>query len=106
MKIFFILLCLLVGIAAQGQVVGNPFPDLEGETLDDKKVKLPEATKGKYTLIGMAYSKRSEDELTTWFQPVFEKFIDKGSGGGGLFATIDYDVNVYFIPMFTGVNAA
>ena len=46
---------------------------------------------------------KSEDELNSWFQPVFEKYIQKTKG---LLAGFTYDVNVYFIPMFTGVNAA
>ncbi len=83
--------------------VGKVFPDMEAETVEDKKVSLPNDVKGKYTLIGMAYSKKSEDELNSWFQPVFEKFIQKTSG---LLSNFSYDVNVYFIPMFTGVNAA
>ncbi len=85
------------------QVVGKNFPAMEAETVEDKKVNLPEAVKGKYTLLGLAYSKKSEDELNTWFQPVFQKFIQKNKG---LFEGFGYDVNVYFIPMFTGVNAA
>lgn len=79
------------------------FPAMEAETVDDKKVKLPDETLGKYTLLGLAYSKKSEDELNSWFQPVFEKFIQKNKG---LFEGFAYDVNVYFVPMFTGVNAA
>lgn len=85
------------------QVVGKTFPDMATETVDDKKITLPHVAKGKYTLVGLAYSKKSEDELNTWFQPVFEKFIQKSKG---LFAGFEYDVNVYFVPMFTGVNAA
>jgi hypothetical protein len=69
----------------------------------DRKVTLPDDVKGKYTLIGMAYSKKSEDELNSWFGPVFEKFIQKSNG---LLSGFGYDVNVYFVPMFTGVNAA
>jgi hypothetical protein len=34
---------------------------------------------------------------------VFEKFVQKSTG---LLAGFTYDVNVYFVPMFTGVNAA
>lgn len=83
--------------------VGQKFPDMNAETVDDVKVNLPSAVNGKYTLLGLAYSKKSEDDLNTWFQPVFEKFIQKTSG---LLAGFTYDVNVYFIPMFTGVNAA
>jgi hypothetical protein len=89
--------------SAMAQVVGKTFPAMEAETVEDKKVKLPEDVAGKYTLIGMAYSKKSEDELNSWFQPVFQKFIQKSKG---LMAGFAYDVNVYFVPMFTGVNAA
>ena len=85
------------------QVIGNTFPSMTAETVDDKKVQLPESVKGKYTLIGLAYSKKSEAELNSWFQPIFGKFIQKTNG---LFSGFAYDVNVYFVPMFTGVNAA
>jgi hypothetical protein len=93
----------VTAFAIKAQVVGKDFPALEAETVEDKKVNLPEETKGKYTLLGMAYSKKSEDELNSWFQPIFEKFIQKNKG---LFEGFAYDVNVYFVPMFTGVNAA
>ena len=89
--------------SALAQVIGKPFPAMTAETVDDKKVQLPESVKGKYTLIGLAYSKKSEAELNSWFQPVFGKFIQKTNG---LFSGFAYDVNVYFVPMFTGVNAA
>ena len=100
--LFLVFVCAM-SFQLKGQVVGKMFPDMEAETVEDKKVKLPEAAKGKYTLIGLAYSKKSEDELNSWFQPVFEKFIQKA---GGLMSGFSYDVNVYFVPMFTGINAA
>lgn len=105
MKTLCILTALLIGVFSQAkaQVIGKIFPDMETETVDDKKVSLPADTKGKYTLLGLAYSKKSEDELNSWFQPVFQKFIQKNKG---LFEGFGYDVNVYFVPMFTGVNAA
>jgi hypothetical protein len=104
MKKFAILISLsAVAFASAAQVVGKAFPVMEAETVEDKKVKLPGDVSGKYTLIGLAYSKKSEDELNSWFQPVFEKFVQKTTG---LFASFTYDVNVYFVPMFTGVNAA
>jgi hypothetical protein len=102
-KYFVLIPLLLSSIAGFGQVVGKLFPSMEAETIDDVKVLLPEKVKGKYTLLGLAYSKKSEDELNTWFQPVFEKFIQKNKG---VFEDFGYDVNVYFVPMFTGVNAA
>ncbi len=96
---------LFVGliITASAQVVGKQFPDMVAETVNDKKVNIPTDVKGKFTLLGLAYSKKSEDELNTWFSPVFNTFIQKTNGQ---MSTFNYDVNVYFIPMFTGVNAA
>lgn len=98
----------MVGLAlafhSSAQVVGKMFPDMEAETVEDKRVNLPKDVNGKYTLLGLAYSKKSEDELNSWFNPVFSKFIQKASGG--LLAGMGYDVNVYFVPMFTGVSAA
>ena len=85
------------------QVVGKVFPNMVAETVEDRKVTLPLDTKGKFTLLGLAYSKKSEDELRTWFEPVFTKFVQKPEG---LLAGMGYDVNVFFIPMFTGINAA
>ncbi len=90
-------------LTAQSQVIGKTFPDMEAENVEDKKVMLPRDVAGKFTLVGLAYSKKSEDELNTWFQPVFQKFIQKTNG---LMSGFSYDVNVYFVPMFTGVNAA
>ncbi|HEU5148077.1 MAG TPA: hypothetical protein VFT90_15225 [Chryseosolibacter sp.] len=104
MKVFFFsCVCFLFSHIAIAQVIGKMFPAMTAETVDDKKVDLPSSTKGKYTLIGLAYSKKSEAELNSWFQPVFGKFIQKTNG---LFSGFAYDVNVYFVPMFTGVNAA
>lgn len=101
-QLLFLIVCLAFNTLS-AQVIGKTFPEMEAETIEDKKVKLPQDTKGKYTLLGLAYSKKSEDELNTWFSPVFNKFIQKAEG---MMAGLGYDVNVYFIPMFTGVNAA
>lgn len=97
------LLLVIIHLNSTGQVIGRIFPTMTAETVEDKKVILPDNGLGKYTLIGLAYSKKSEDELNSWFQPVFGKFIQKSTG---LFSGFTYDVNVYFVPMFTGVNAA
>jgi len=98
--LFFLLsivYCLL-SIDSTAQI-GKQFPAITGETLEDVEITIPSDTKGKFTLIAMAYSKKSDEELQTWFEPVHYKFIAKA----GMFDK-DYDVNVYFIPMFTGVK--
>lgn len=102
-RLIVVLVLIFVAGFAEAQVIGKVFPAMEAETVEDKKVNLPKDVAGKYTLIGMAYSKKSEDELNSWFQPVFQKFIQKTKG---VLSGFTYDVNVYFVPMFTGVNAA
>ncbi|MGI8893807.1 MAG: hypothetical protein ACR2GN_10165 [Bacteroidia bacterium] len=87
---------------ANAQLKGKTFPAISGEILATEKfINIPEDTKGKYTLIAMAYSKGAEKDLETWLQPSFDKFIAKtGMWDAAM------DVNLYFIPMFTGVNKA
>jgi hypothetical protein len=86
-------LMLWSGIIAQAQN-GKMFPEITGTTLEDKTVSLPKDTKGKYTLVGVAYSQKADDALKGWFQPVYETFLDES----------DYDVNVYFIGMISGIK--
>lgn len=100
---FLIVACLLVSSALYGQTKAA-FPQMELTNLDDETIYIPKDTRGKYTLIGMAYSKKSEDELITWFNPVYQTFIHKSSKPS-LFDA-DYDVNIFFIAMFTGFNKA
>jgi ATP10 protein len=102
-RVGLLIFATVLTLSAMAQVTGKMFPAMEVETVEDKKVNLPQDVKGKYTLLGLAYSKKSEDELNSWFQPVFEKFIQKTKG---VLAGFTYDVNVYCVPMFTGINAA
>ncbi len=104
MKNLIVTIVLLASFnLTHAQVIGKFFPSMEAETVEDKKVMLPADTKGKYTLLGLAYSKKSEDDLNGWFSPVYNKFVRKTKG---MLEGMGYDVNVYFVPMFTGVNAA
>lgn len=100
--LFLVIFCLAFSVS-HAQVIGKTFPEMKAESIDDKVISLPGDTNGKYTLIGLAYSKKSEDDLNTWYRPVFEKFLKAPEG---IFSDFGYDVNVYFVPMFTGVNAA
>lgn len=91
-----ILLFFFIASSVQAQV----FPELAGELLSGESIELPKDCSGKYTLVGLAYSQKAEDELRTWYEPSIDKFILKR----GMFDS-DYDVNVYFIPMFHGVTS-
>ncbi len=96
--------CLALSLQVSAQV-GKTFPALKAETVESKVVNLPKDTQDKYTLLGLAYSKKSEKDLLTWFNPIYQKFVHKPKKPG-LFSAFAYDVNVFFVPMFTGVNAA
>lgn len=80
---------------------GKLFPILVGETLEENTIEIPTATAGKVTILGMAYSKKAESTLKTWYQPMYDKFVLKL----GIFDEF-YDVNMYFIPMYTGGKKA
>lgn len=103
-KIIFSAALFVAGFQAFAQT-GEQFPQIKGETADDHKVTIPEDTNGKYTLVGLAFSQKSDDELQSWFKPVYNRFI-QDVGNAGLFADFAYDVNVYFIPMFSGLKKA
>ncbi len=101
------LLILFLNSFSNAQVVGSEFPQMETSTADGKEMELPQDTKGKYTLLGLAFSKKSEGDLNSWMEPIFWKFIDKPSGKmDQLFGSHQYDVNAYFVPMFTGIKTA
>jgi hypothetical protein len=101
LRILTSLLVLLVASATFGQV-GQPFPDMEGESLSRQTVIIPGDLADKYTLIGLAFSKKAENYLNSWFKPTYQQFIYKPETPS-LFAG-SYDINVYFIPMFTGAK--
>lgn len=106
MKKTLILLMLFIGSSMQLMAqIGEKFPQIKGETVSDKKIRVPDDTRGKYTLIGMAFSSKSDEELQSWFQPVYTRFLQDAENAG-LFADFAYDVNVYFIPMFSGLKKA
>lgn len=78
---------------------GKVFPTISGETLDHNTLTLPKDCSGKKTIIGMAYSEKAQEAMLTWYEPAFEKFVAKV----GMF-DYQYDVNLYFIPMFIGLK--
>jgi len=102
-KLTFISLISFLLFISATVVVGDVFPDMEGEKLDGTKISLPEDTKGKFTLIALAYSKKAESDLETWYEPIYKKFIAKPEPNG-FFSFEPYDINLYFVPMFTGVK--
>ena len=101
MKNLLSLLLLTSAFTLKAQV-GNLFPAMEAETLTAEMINLPEGLQGKYSILGLAFSQKAEDNLKTWFRPAYNQFIREPSKTN-IFAT-DYDINMFFIPMFTGAK--
>jgi len=107
-KILFIFAILFTTFAFKndGNIIGQMFPTIDCENYNGEKVHLPIAIKDKFTLIGMAFSNDAETDLKTWITPVYNKFIVKPDekNAGAFAVSFDYDINLFFIPMFTGLN--
>lgn len=93
---------LAFGLLTMQAQVGTVFPNMEGESLTNEFITLPKELEGKYSLVGLAFSKKAEAHLKTWFEPVFNQFIYKPENPGPFDFT--YDINCYFVPMFTGAK--
>ncbi len=101
MKIMLASLLMFTYIVCWTQV-GNTFPKMEAESLTNQFVNLPEDISGKYSLIALAYSKKAEDDLNGWFEPIYNQFIYKNPNPSPF--DFSFDINCYFIPMFTGAK--
>ncbi|HLG03195.1 MAG TPA: hypothetical protein VI731_06345 [Bacteroidia bacterium] len=98
MKIILFALFAFAVALAGGPPVGENFPAMRTENLDHKSVSIPNDSKGKPAILVLAYSQQAEKDLLTWMEPAYDRFIAKTE----LMADIQYDINLYFIPMFTG----
>jgi hypothetical protein len=98
-------LLLLLGSALAFAPAQTQFPTMECSSLDGKKVILPKDHNGKKTVLGMAFSQKAEKELSGWFQPAYTAFIEKADPNA-VIPTDSYDVNCYFVPVFSGVLQA
>lgn len=65
------------------------FPRIEAETLSGEKLIFPEATKGKYAFILVAFKRQTQGEVDSWLNPFIEEFGRRDS------------VTFYEIPMIS-----
>jgi hypothetical protein len=100
MKFHLVLLCFL-NLGFRTHLAAQQFPDVSLENLSGELTEFPAAVEGTYTLVGIGSSKRAEEELRTWQEPVYNKFIAKTGFMDDL-----YEVEVVFIPVFTGAMKA
>lgn len=67
--------------------------------LNDEALTIPNDIKGKFSLIGVAFSEDAQEDLYSWSQPVFSEFMDDNN-----LSSLVYDPHVHLILMSTGVN--
>ena len=72
---------------------GSAFPNFPTKKLTGQTFILPDSVKGKFSIIGIAFSKKAEESLKTWYQPAYQTFIQKKKT---MFASEVYNVNTYF----------
>lgn len=101
MKLLSTLIALSLSLTALAQT-NSKFPDMKTENLSHEFINLPKDVNGSHTLLCMAASKDAETEMQTWFNPLYNNFIAEPDPNN-LFS-FTYDVDVYFIPMFTGAK--
>ena len=98
--IVFIFVSVLSFASALAQK-GSVFPNFPTKKLTGQSFILPDSVKGKYSIIGVAFSKKAEESLKSWYQPAYQTFIQKKKT---MFASEVYNVNTYFVAVITGAN--
>lgn len=101
MKVLLSIVAVLITIDCCAQI-GDVFPNMSAETLDHQTISLPSDLKGKYSLLILASSKKAEEYLNSWYNPVYNNFI-REKNANNLF-DFTYDIHCYFVPMITGAK--
>ena len=102
MKNFIVFLFIsIASFASAFAQTGSAFPNFPTKKLSGQTFVLPDSVKGKYSIIGIAFSKKAEESLLTWYQPAYQTFIQKKKT---MFASEVYNVNTYFLAVITGAN--
>lgn len=103
MRYLSVLLAIICFSSVKAQV-GDVFPLMEGESLRYDTVNIPSDLNGKYSLIALAFSKKSEEDLGSWFNPMYNQFLVEPDPNA--FFKFEYDLHLYIVPMFTGAKRA
>ena len=87
---------LVCGTQLSAQIT---FPEIHGETTEGSEVVLPQASPVGFTVIAIAYGKKAQPILETWYGPAYSRFVNKQ----GLFAS-SYHADLFLVPIFVGLN--
>jgi len=59
--------------------IGNKFPEIKDDSLEKTPVSLPEAARGKVTLVVISFLHQNQPQLDSWLEPFVDKFSNKES---------------------------
>ena len=99
LKLKHLSLLLLISAGAFAQTT---FPELNCETLSNKKITLPKDMLGKRTVVGLAFSPKTDKSLKVWSQPLYNALMVDGMGG--MMSGNMYNANVCYVGMLRGIN--
>jgi len=92
-QFFFILFALAITLQTKAQ-----WPDLTATDLNGNTVTLPAK---KAVVVGLAFSQKAQDDLTTWLNPLYKQLLDPEGTGSWV-----YDGEAYLVIAFTGAKKA
>lgn len=75
---FLVIFMISIFTNCQGQnkvlQIGNKFPTLEAQTLEDKKIIFPDETKGKFTVLATGFSQKAQEPINTWTDFILKEY--------------------------------
>ncbi len=72
---FALMVLIAAGVAcAQTLQPGSPLPQIQGTSLEDKEITLPDAAAGKVTLLIITFSKAAGERGRGWSDPFFKDY--------------------------------
>lgn len=81
--------------------LGQSFPKITTTDLNTNTIDLPTALQGKKSILFIALTKKAEDKLTDWYEPVYMLFLDESG-----FNAMAYDCNIRLLMLFTGPSVS
>lgn len=99
MKIGILIVATIVMFTSQ---ITEKFPVINGETIESKKVSIPDHVKGKRSVVGIAFSLKADESLKKWAQPIFNQLL--GGNFGGMMTGNMYNANLCFVGMLKGIS--
>lgn len=95
---FFSLFLIIIGITKLA--AAQSFPEITCERVGFASQQIP-LKNNKVTLVCVVFSNKASDDLETWLNPVYSKFVAKT----GMMDDM-YDVNLHFVAAFSGATKA